>query len=440
MSRIAEVKLWGTTIGAVVLEDGQRVASFQYDPTFASSGVEVAPLMMPLGNRVYSFPALAQQSFHGLPGLLSDSLPDKFGNALIDAWLARQGRSPESFDSIERLCYTGSRGMGALEFVPATGPTPASDSVLEVERLVKLASEILAYRDGLQTSLDDDSAEAMADILRVGTSAGGARAKAVVAWNRNTNEVRSGQTTLAGGFEHWLIKFDGVSTNRDKELADPRGYGLIEFAYSKMARDCGIAMSDCRLFVEGDRKHFMTRRFDRPAGDKLHMQSLAAMAHLDFNMAGAHSYEQAFDVMRRLDMPATATAELFKRMAFNVVARNQDDHVKNIALLMDRGGKWSLAPAFDVTYSYQPTGRWTSSHQMTINGKQDGFTMADFEQCGKAALLKRGQFKTILHEVRQIVSRWRDYADEVGVNTAQRDKVQRSLRLDEFENKGDILL
>ena len=436
MSTISEVKTWGSTIGAVVLEDGQRTASFQYDPDFAQSGVEVSPLMMPLSNRVYSFPALAQESFHGLPGLLADSLPDRFGNALIDAWLARQGRDPNSFNAVERLCYTGSRGMGALEFVPATGPQPTKDSVLQVDRLVELASEILSHRNGLQTRFTEEvKAEAMSDILRVGTSAGGARAKAVIAWNPKTNEVRSGQNNADDGFEHWIIKFDGVSNNRDKDLADPKGYGIIEYAYSKMATDCGITMSDCRLFEEGGRHHFMTRRFDRlTQGGKLHMQSLAAVAHLDFNQAGAHSYEQAFDTMRRLDLFASTTAEMYRRMVFNIVARNQDDHVKNIAFLMDRSGNWSLAPAFDMTYNYQPSGIWTSSHQMTVNGKRDNFTFEDFLACGKSALLKRGQAKTILHEVGQVVSRWRDYADQAGVNLNQRDKIYNALRLKLFEN------
>lgn len=435
MSTIAEVRIWGSTIGAVVLEDGQQTASFQYDSDFAQSGIEVSPLMMPLSNRVYSFPALAQESFHGLPGLLADSLPDRFGNALIDAWLARQGRDSNSFNAVERLCYTGSRGMGALEFVPATGPQTTHDSLLHVDRLVKLASEILSHRDNLQTNFSEDvSAEAMSEILRVGTSAGGARAKAVIAWNPKTNEVRSGQTNADKGFEHWLIKFDGVSNNRDKELADPQGYGVIEYAYSKMATDCSITMSDCRLFEEGGRRHFMTRRFDRLAqGGKLHMQSLAAMAHLDFNQAGAHSYEQAFDTMRRLDLPASATAEVYRRMVFNIVARNQDDHVKNIAFLMDRSGNWSLAPAFDMIYSYQPDGNWTSSHQMTVNGKRDNFTLDDFLACGKSALLKRGQAKAILNEVRQVISCWADYADRAGVNSSQRDKIHKTLRLKPFE-------
>jgi serine/threonine-protein kinase HipA len=387
--------------------------------------------MMPLSPRVYSFSSLTQESFHGLPGLLADSLPDRFGNALIDAWLARQGRVSDSFNAVERLCYTGSRGMGGLEFVPATGPRSTKDTLLQVDRLVKLASEILTHRDHLQTNFKEgNDAEAMADILRVGTSAGGARAKAVIAWNPQTNEVRSGQTGVGRGFEHWLIKFDGVSNNRDKELADPQGYGVIEYAYSKMAADCEITMSECRLFEEGGRRHFMTRRFDRLAdGGKLHMQSLAAMAHLDFNQAGAHSYEQAFDVMRRLDLPVRASVELFRRMVFNVVARNQDDHTKNIAFLMDRDGHWSLAPAFDMTYNYQPNGQWTSSHQMTINGKRDNFTLDDFIECGKFALLKRGQAKTIYNDVRKIVSRWQNYADDAGVKPVQQDKIQNALRL-----------
>lgn len=434
MATMAEVKMWGSTIGAVTLEGGEQTASFQYDPDFAQSGIEVAPLMMPLSERVYSFPGLAQVSFHGLPGLLADSLPDKFGNALIDAWLAGQGRDSNSFNAIERLCYTGSRGMGAIEFVPATGPRPKQHNLLHVERLVRLAGDILSHRDSLQTSFVEADDDAMKDILRIGTSAGGARAKAVIAWHPKTNEVRSGQTKAQKGFEYWLLKFDGVRNNRDKELADPMGYGAIEYAYSKMAADCGIKMGECRLFEEGNRRHFMTRRFDRLAGgDKIHMQSLAALSHLDFNQAGAHSYEQAFDAMRRLGLSAGDTTQMYRRMAFNVIARNQDDHVKNIAFLMDRRGNWSLAPAYDMTYSYQPSGKWTFTHQMTINGKRDHFTMDDFLASGKAALLKRGQARKILNEIQEVVSRWRDYADQVGVHPDQRDKIQNTLRLAPFE-------
>lgn len=431
MSRAAKVNLWGRMIGAVSLADGATIATFEYDRAFINSGIEVAPLMMPLSSRLYSFPALRLETFHGLPGLLADSLPDRFGNMLIDAWLARSGRLPESFNAVERLCYTGSRGMGALEYAPATRLAAAGASRIEVDKLVELASEVLSHRSNLQGWLDEGGKEtALQDILRVGTSAGGARAKAVIAWNPQTGEVRSGQVQAGSGFEYWLMKFDGVSGNKDKELADPQGYGAIEHAYYRMAVDAGITMSPCRLFEENGRRHFMTKRFDRlDGGGKLHMQSLCGMAHYDFNQAGGYGYEQALQVIRRLGLPMAATLEQFRRMVFNIVARNQDDHVKNIAFLMDRSGNWSLSPAFDMTYSYQPSGKWTSSHQMTLNGKRDGFTLADFKACARSASMKRGRAETIVEEVRDVVARWRDYADESRVHPEQRDKIHATLRL-----------
>jgi serine/threonine-protein kinase HipA len=398
---IARVQLWGRTIGAVSLAEGRDVAAFQYDLEFARSGIELAPLVMPLSDRVYEFPSLPRNTFHGLPGLLADSLPDRFGTALIDAWLAAQGRTPESFSAVERLCYTGTRGMGALEYAPVLGPRPRVASRIKVDALVALAGEVLRNRGELRARFRADGQEkALRDILRVGTSAGGARAKAVIAWNRKTDEVRSGQVEAPPGFEYWLLKFDGVAGNRDKELEDPKGYGAIEYAYHLMARAAGIAMSECRLLEENGRRHFMTRRFDRlPEGGKLHMQSLSALAHFDFNQAGAYGYEQALLVVRQLGLPMAAVEEQFRRMAFNIVARNQDDHAKNIAFLMDKRGQWSLAPAFDVTYSYNPTGVWTGTHQMTLNGKRDGFAAADFDACAKAALMKRGRAAAILEEV-----------------------------------------
>ena len=436
MSTVAEVRLWGRTIGAVSLAEGETVAAFEYEPAFAQSGIQISPITMPLSRRVYRFPALARETFYGLPGLLADSLPDKFGHVLIDAWLATQGRTPASFNVIERLCYTGERGMGALEFLPATGPTARTANRIQIDQLVELASAILTQRNLLQAAFGDDgdddiNAQAMTDILRVGTSAGGARAKAVIAWNPTTNEVRSGQIPAGAGFEYWLLKFDGVSGNRDKELEDPKGYGVIEYAYSKMARDCGIEINDCRLFEENGRRHFMTRRFDRLAGgEKLHMQSLGALAHFDFNLPGAYSYEQALLVIRELGLPMSAVEEQFRRMVFNVVARNQDDHVKNIAFLMDKTGAWRLAPAFDMTYAYNPAGLWTSTHQMTINGKRDGFTLEDFRACAKAASMKRGRAEAIVGEVINTVARWRDYADEARLAPVLRDQVQRVLRLE----------
>ncbi len=404
---LAEVRLWGRTIGAVSWVPAQKLAFFEYTPEFRDSTVEVAPLMMPLGGQIHSFPGLAHETFRGLPGMLSDSLPDRFGNALIDAWLARQGRAND-FNPVERLCYTGARGIGALEFRPAIGPDPNDGDGLEVGRLVELAAMVISERRGVDRRLDEDG---LAEILGVGTSAGGARAKAVVGWNPETNEVRSGQLDLPEGFAHWILKFDGVRGNRDRELDDPAGYGLIEYAYSHMARAAGIAMSECRILEDGPRRHFMTRRFDRTdTGDKLHMQSLGAVAHFDYNQPGAASYEQAFEVLARLETPAVAREQLFRRMVFNIVARNQDDHVKNTAFLMDRAGNWTLSPAYDVVYSYNPTGAFTSRHQMSVNGKRDGFTVSDLVTVGKRALLKRGQAQAILDEVIAVVTRWPEFA------------------------------
>lgn len=432
MSTIAEVKLWGRTIGAVMLEKNSATASFEYDPAFTESGIEISPLRMPLSRRVYSFPELSRKTFYGLPGLLADSLPDKFGNALIDVWLATQGRQAGSFNAVERLCYTGARGMGALEFAPVTGPKARRGKQIEIDKLVELASEILSHRHHLVSSLTDGSREqALTDILRVGTSAGGARAKAVIAWNPSTNEMRSGQIQATDGFEQWLLKFDGVAGNRDKELEDPQGYGVIEYAYYNMAKACGIDISECRLLEENGRRHFMTRRFDRLAdGRKLHMQSLCALAHYDFNMAGAYSYEQALLVIRQLGLPMRIIEEQFRRMAFNIVARNQDDHVKNIAFLMDKSGAWSLSPAFDMTYSCNPAGAWTASHQMSMNGKREDFTMDDFKACAKSASMKRGRAEKIVREVQQVVSQWGEYAEEAGVPASWRGKIQSTLILE----------
>ena len=432
MSTLAEVKLWGRTIGAVSLEDGSPHAAFEYDREFAGSGIQVAPLMMPLGEGVHVFPDLPRGTFHGLPGLLADSLPDRFGNALIDAWLATQGRTPESFNAVERLCYTGTRGMGALEFAPAIGPRPQRATTIEIDALVRLASDVLSQRAGLESSLAREKrAAALGDILRVGTSAGGARAKAVIAWNRVTHEVRSGQIEAGTGFDYWLLKFDGVTGNKDKELEDPKGYGAIEYAYSLMAQTAGITMSECRLLEENGRRHFMTRRFDRlDGGAKLHMQSLVALAHYDFNHTGAYAYEQALLAIRRLGLPMEAVEEQFRRMAFNIVARNQDDHVKNIAFLMDKAGRWALSPAFDVSYSYNPNGDWTARHQMMMNGKRDGFALEDFRACAKSAVMKRGRAEMIVEEVRAAVKRWPEFAEKAGVAEVWRGQIAVAHRLE----------
>ena len=426
----AAVKLWGTRIGAVSWDAEQSLGFFEYDPAFLASNIEVAPLSMPLAESIYSFPALPKETYFGLAGMLADVLPDRFGNALIDAWLASRGRTPESFNPVERLCYTGTRGMGALEFEPAMGAHSQTSEPLDIAALVELAGDVLAGRESFKARLEgEESAAAVRDILRVGTSAGGARAKAVVAWNPETGELRSGQVDVAQGFSHWLLKFDGIAANRDKELADPTGYGRIEYAYHRMALAAGIEMTECRLLHENGRAHFMTRRFDRTeTGAKLHMQSLCAIAHLDFNLAGAHSYEQALFTMRRLGLPMADLEQQFRRAAFNVIARNQDDHTKNIAFLMSKTGEWSLSPAFDVIYSYNPDGAWTGQHQMTLNGKRDGFERADFEAAGKTVALKRGRALAILDEVAQAVQHWKEFAKEGGVPSELADRIAQAHR------------
>jgi serine/threonine-protein kinase HipA len=424
--------MWTRQIGAVSIDGPGMVATFEYTDAFARSGIEVAPLMMPLSRQIYTFPDLPQVSFHGLPGILADSLPDKFGNAVIDAWLAAQGRLPQDIDAVERLCYTGTRGMGALEFKPARGPHSRKSRPVKIDALVQLAAEVLRSRQNLQASFADAGREhALHEILRVGSSAGGARAKAVIAWNPGTNEVLSGQVKAPPGFQYWLLKFDGVSNNTDRDLTDPQGFGAIEYGYSLMARAAGIRMAECRLFEESGRRHFMTRRFDRlDGGEKLHMQSLAALAHFDFNNPVAHSYEQALIVIRRLSLSMDDIEEQFRRMVFNVIARNHDDHVKNIAFLMDKQGRWSLSPAFDVMYAYNPSGAWTAMHQMSLAGKRDGFSFDDFKSVAETASMKRGRAESITREVAAAVGRWREFAEQARVLPDQIEKIGNAHRLD----------
>lgn len=428
----AEVRLWNRTIGAVTWYEDRDIAFFEFDPEFRGSGIQIAPWMMPLGSEIYSFPELARGTFYGLPGMLADALPDRFGNALIATWLATQGRDANSLNPVERLCYTGKRGMGALEFEPAQGPPGKATKRIDIGALVELASEILSQREGLEVSFDNQSrTEALMDILRVGTSAGGARAKAVIAWNPATKEVRSGQIEAGDGFSHWILKFDGVAGNEDKELDDSQGYGRIEYAYHLMAMEAGIEMTRCDILKEGGRHHFVTRRFDRgPEGEKIHMQSLCGLAHYDFNQPGAYSYEQALQVIQRLELPMKSREEQFRRMAFNVVARNQDDHVKNIAFLMDRAGNWSLSPAYDVIYSFNPSGQWTGRHQMSLNGRRDGFEVADFVACARSASLKRGRAKAILDQVRDAVRKWPTFAAQAKVPTRRSEAIANAHRLE----------
>jgi len=390
---------------------------------------------MPVAVRVYSFPALSEDTFHSLPGLLADSLPDKFGSAVLDAWLLSRGRTIESLSPVERLCYLGSRGMGALEYRPVLGDAEDSCEVIHVDALAALASGILAARESGRAALSFGMKEYGA-ILKVGASAGGARAKAIIGWNERTGEVRSGQVKLPDGFGYWLMKFDGLSGNGDKDGDDPKGYGRIEYAYSLMAKAAGLEMAECRLW-EG--RHFMTRRFDRTAtGGKLHVQTLGALAHFDFNQPRQHSYEQAFRVTREVVNDVRAEMELFRRMVFNVLAWNCDDHVKNISYVMDRSGAWSLAPAYDVTYSYNPGSKWLSGHQMSVAGKNGGIGTDDLLATSRIAGIDVRQAREIIDEVAAAVERWREFADIAGVSEQQADAIAKQIASDS-SGKGVVL-
>lgn len=430
---LAWVRLWGHVVGAVAWDAADGLATFEYDPEFLGEGLDISPLHMPVdgalrGDGIYAFPALNRETFMGLPGLLADALPDRFGHNIIDAWLARNGIAADDFSPLERLCYTGRRATGALEFAPSLNARIEDSTPVEIAELVALAQAVTTDRISLDVELGNDAGsdrDALLDILRVGTSAGGNRPKAVIAVNE-AGHVMSGQLDAPPGYTHWILKFDGVD---DIELGSPRGYGRIEYAYYLMARAAGLTMTECRLHEENGRAHFMTRRFDRATGDgdKIHMQTLCGIAHYDFNAAGAYGYEQAFTVMRRLRLPQSDTIQQYRRMVFNVVGRNQDDHTKNIAFLMDRSGRWSLSPAYDVTYSHNPAGRWTNRHQMTVNGKRDEFAAADLVAVGD--LLGIGRPADILAEIVDVVADWRDYADRAGVSAERAAAIAATHRL-----------
>lgn len=426
MNNDAHVILWGTEIGAVSWLEDREVGVFQYTPDFLRSGIQLAPLMMPLGEFPYEFPALARNTFKGLPGLLADSLPDKYGNAIIDSWLASQGRAASSFHPVERLCYVGSRGMGALEFKPATYEPPANKSAVEVASLVDLANQILDERaklGGVFSGKDDQ--ETIKDIVRVGTSAGGARAKAILAWNSKTNEFRSGQVDVGKGFEHWLMKFDGITSSHDTEIATPKGYGKIEYAYYKMAIEAGVEMTECHLHQEGGRSHFMIKRFDRTTrGGKVHMQSLGAIAHCDYKQPVGYSYEQAIQVIRRLGLSRKDMNQQVLRAIFNVVGRNCDDHVKNIAFLMNRQGEWRLSPAFDISYAWNPSSEWVNGHQMSVNGKRDGNDRSDLLALAAIADIKKTNANEMIDRVIAAVRRWPVFANEAKVSEEQVLQIQ----------------
>jgi len=410
MVEVAEVKMYSRVVGYVKWDNQYDLAAFEYDKEFLNLGIEPAPIMMPVKEgRIYSFGDLGKDTFKGLPGMLADSLPDTYGKALFDKWLTLTGNV--SSNSIESLCFMGKRCMGALEFEPAITKQSDGNSQIEMQSLINVAKEALNEKSNFKTDLSDNQKTAIAEILRLGTSAGGQRAKAIIAYNKATGEIRSGQVDAPAGFDHYIIKLDGVSSTL--ELKETENYGRLEYSFSELAKLCNIQMTECSLIEENGRAHFMTKRFDRNSGKKIHLQTLCGIAHYDYRLFHAYSYEQAFSVMRTLRLSYEEAQEMFKRMVFNIVIRNNDDHTKNISFLMDEDGKWRLSPAYDIGYAFNPNGKWTSHHQMSINGKFDEITKIDLLECAYKNNIKNAQ--QIIGEVCDAASKWDKIAQECGI-------------------------
>ncbi|MEE4246271.1 MAG: HipA domain-containing protein [Kangiellaceae bacterium] len=423
-------------VGAVSFDPVKGLGSFEYDPGFVKKGVELSPIKMPLSNRIYSFPELDFNTFRGLPGLVADSLPDDFGNAVLNAWVAGQGLSPSDITPLQRLQYTGKRGIGALEYTPATQIRSLNASQqVNIQSLVSIAQEILDSRANFEVELQqsgNENREAMMSLLSVGMSAGGARPKAVLAFNDDFTQVRSGQAKVPEGFTHYLMKFDGVSEHNKyhETFGDPLGYGAMEFVYHLMASKCGVDMMPCRLLDEGSRRHFITQRFDRVKNNKLHVQTLNGLAHVDYKKPGAFSYAELFGLARQLKLSAVEAEQLFKRMTFNIIARNHDDHSKNFSFILKKD-KWFLAPAYDLAYSYKPGSKWVNNHWMTLNGKRDNFTRSDFYSLEKLSpIFSKRKIDNIIDGTIDNVSTWPQLAKQWEVPKTLIDEIQENLHLD----------
>jgi serine/threonine-protein kinase HipA len=426
----------GQLAGAISFDRETGIGSFQYDKKFIRQGIELSPVVMPLSKQIYTFPALRWETFKGLPGLVADSLPDDFGNTLLNSWTLSIDREVDSITPLERLSYTGSRGMGALEYRPSTKIRGLNASTkVEIDSLVQVAQEVLDGCTEFTTTLESDRYEdskAMIALLSVGTSAGGARPKAVLAFNEDLTEVRSGQTDAPDGFTHYLMKFDGVSEhNRDKEtFGDPLGFGAMEYVYSLMAKACDIDMMPTELLPEGNRRHFLTGRFDRVGNKKVHVQTLNGLAHIDYRKPGSFSYEELFDVARKLKLPLSDAEELLRRMVFNVVARNHDDHSKNFAFMLDEQNQWRLSPAYDLVYSYKPGSKWVEQHWMMLNMKRDLFQREDFYIIEKVVpSFTRKNIDEVINKTVGEVSNWRSLAEANDVPKTLIEEVESNLRL-----------
>lgn len=418
---VIEVLVWGERVGAVALDPASGFYVFEYSREWRRTGIELAPTTMPTSAPSYVFTTLPPDTFHRLPALVADSLPDDFGNALTTAYLVNQGVRADAITPLDRLAYLASRGTGALTYRPARGPRSTKSTAIELSELVVAARTALAGTFALETGIT----EAVKHLIAVGTSAGGARAKAVVAWNPDTDEVRSGQVPADPGFEHWLLKLDGVGP--DADLGESADFGRVEYAYHRMAIAAGITMSPCRLLHEGGRSHFMTRRFDRPSdGTKVHMQTLCSLGHLDYRLVGAHDYAQLFDLLSRLGLGPESRAEAFRRMVFNVAAANFDDHTKNFTFLLEQGGAWELSPAYDVTHAHNPHSRFTSQHLMAVNGHSTGISAEDIAVVADRFAVPAAE--KILGEVLTAVDAWGELSEAADVSPDIRAEIERDIR------------
>jgi serine/threonine-protein kinase HipA len=428
----AEVRIWNQSVGALSFDRKTGLGSFEYRDSWITTGIDLFPLQMPLSKEIYTFPYLPVDTYKGLPAGLADTLPDDFGNAVINAWLASQGRDTTQFSPVERLLYTGNRGMGALEYSPATQVSPGKAIELEVNEMVQFAQKIISERESFAMDINHQKNKNLEALFQIGTSAGGARPKAVIAVNADRTSVLSGQIDVPEGYEHYLIKFDGVDEHStgSETFDDPKGFGRMEYAYFKMARDAGINIMDCELLERGGLAHFMTKRFDRIGRTKLHYQSLCAMDHADYKQPGSYSYEELLQTIRRLKLPRTDAVELYRRMVFNVVARNQDDHAKNFGFMITEDGNWSLAPAFDIAYSYKEGNKWINSHNLSINGKRENFTRADLIAIGKGISNFSTDAELIIDEVTSVVARWEEYASDAKVFPKLQKLIGKNIRLD----------
>lgn len=429
MITTAYINIWNKRVGAIAWNESNGIASFEYEPSFFENEWDLSPLKMPMdgaSKKVFSFSELKDViTFKGLPGLLADVLPDKYGSSLINVWLAQNGRPANSMNPVELLCFIGKRGMGALEFEPALPKANNEATKIELNSLIHIAQEILSGKQYFNTNLSANESKALSDLLKIGTSAGGARAKAVITFNPLTNEIRSGQAEAPNGFSHWLLKFDGVV---DQQMGTSSGYGRVEMAYYLMAQSAAIEMTECRLLEENNRAHFMTKRFDRASDNiKLHVQSFCAIMHYDFNEIAAFSYEQLFETMRSMLLPYPDAEQLFRRMVFNVMAKNCDDHTKNFSFIMDKAGKWRLAPAFDICHAFRPGSTWVSQHSLSINGKRQNITRDDLLQVAKRMNIKKAD--AIIDQVHAAVCKWDDFASQANVEKALRDAIAKTLLL-----------